>query len=491
MPLPRAADRTDPANRVLAIAAIVALCVVTPTVVFVQQFLRALADTTLESPLQAQRASEVAGDPGFESMVLRCKLLVMELDEANRRDRRVHKTPIDETLDDGELITAELERLAVSRAERLRLAVVQAELFGKDFGLERLAALAAEITPGSDLAADLGWLKVVYEQGPVQAPAEAREALTDRHGWFGRLALVYDLPESSPERQRVIGSLDAATGVEVAHILFRLLSLLVGLGVLVLALIWISRGELTGNFDADAVGGPVYLEAFVIWLIGLMVLLLSSIPFRGSSQPGAVAGLVVSEVLSWGMIGAMLWPLARGVSRQALAIDLGLHSGEGFFKEALCGAGGFLVSSAVLVLVHFAVSAVEGLSGLSEDASDPSTRFPLFEQPLSGSWVVILISSLGSVVWAPIYEEIAYRGALYRALHRRLRWIGAACVTALIFGATHPYDLPGLINVTVLGFVFAMLREWRSSLIAPIVAHFLHNGVISAYELSILRAFDY
>jgi membrane protease YdiL (CAAX protease family) len=29
-----------------------------------------------------------------------------------------------------------------------------------------------------------------------------------------------------------------------------------------------------------------------------------------------------------------------------------------------------------------------------------------------------------------------------------------------------------------LGFIFAMLREWRGSLIAPITAHALNNGMV-------------
>jgi membrane protease YdiL (CAAX protease family) len=30
----------------------------------------------------------------------------------------------------------------------------------------------------------------------------------------------------------------------------------------------------------------------------------------------------------------------------------------------------------------------------------------------------------------------------------------------------------------MLGFGFALMREWRGSLIAPIVAHFMHNATV-------------
>jgi membrane protease YdiL (CAAX protease family) len=35
----------------------------------------------------------------------------------------------------------------------------------------------------------------------------------------------------------------------------------------------------------------------------------------------------------------------------------------------------------------------------------------------------------------------------------------------------------------MLGFGFAMMREWRGSLIAPMVAHFLHNATIMTFAI--------
>jgi len=38
--------------------------------------------------------------------------------------------------------------------------------------------------------------------------------------------------------------------------------------------------------------------------------------------------------------------------------------------------------------------------------------------------------------------------------------------------------------------VYALLREWRGSLIAPITAHMLHNGFLMFTELAVLAAID-
>jgi membrane protease YdiL (CAAX protease family) len=87
-----------------------------------------------------------------------------------------------------------------------------------------------------------------------------------------------------------------------------------------------------------------------------------------------------------------------------------------------------------------------------------------------------LVSSMGvlgflrGVVWTPIVEETLYRGMLYRYLRDRWRWPVAVVVSAAVFAAMHlplsraPYALAG-------GIVYALLREWRGSLVAPIAAH--------------------
>jgi len=56
----------------------------------------------------------------------------------------------------------------------------------------------------------------------------------------------------------------------------------------------------------------------------------------------------------------------------------------------------------------------------------------------------------------------------------------------LAFGLMHGYELFMLMPVISLGFGFAFLREWRGSLIAPMVAHFLHNATVLTFLLSIL-----
>ena len=101
----------------------------------------------------------------------------------------------------------------------------------------------------------------------------------------------------------------------------------------------------------------------------------------------------------------------------------------------------------------------------------------------------MLLASL-IVIWAPLVEESVFRGALYR--HVRSRWrglpglVGSVVVAAGAFAIAHSYVLAGVIMVATLGGWLAMLREWRGSLIAPMTAHALHNGMILVLLLSVM-----
>lgn len=80
------------------------------------------------------------------------------------------------------------------------------------------------------------------------------------------------------------------------------------------------------------------------------------------------------------------------------------------------------------------------------------------------------------VVVGPLAEEIVFRGYLHGVLEAvfgvRVAWV----VTALAFGILHgwPYALP----IGVLGLLFGWLRLRHRSLLAPFVAHAVHNGAI-------------
>ena len=59
-------------------------------------------------------------------------------------------------------------------------------------------------------------------------------------------------------------------------------------------------------------------------------------------------------------------------------------------------------------------------------------------------------------------------------------------VSAALFGLIHPYTGTGLFSVAVGGISFALIREWRGSIIAPMTAHALHNFSVSLTQIVVL-----
>jgi membrane protease YdiL (CAAX protease family) len=103
----------------------------------------------------------------------------------------------------------------------------------------------------------------------------------------------------------------------------------------------------------------------------------------------------------------------------------------------------------------------------------------------SGS--VLAVSLLEYVVFAPIFEEIAFRGLLYAILRRRLSFVPAALLSASVFALAHGYGLIGFVSVLWSGFLWAWLYEKTGSLIPGMIAHAMNNLLVCLAVMALLR----
>jgi membrane protease YdiL (CAAX protease family) len=72
-----------------------------------------------------------------------------------------------------------------------------------------------------------------------------------------------------------------------------------------------------------------------------------------------------------------------------------------------------------------------------------------------------------------------FRGALFHHLRRRWNWVVSAGFSALIFAAVHPQGWTAIPVLGSLALVFAAVREWRGSAIAPMTGHFIQNFAVT------------
>lgn len=380
-----------------------------------------------------------------------------------------------------------LDSYATSPHEKMRAAIVAAELADADEALARLNDVNQLVNESEDqleaeyvaaLRQDLSLLSSVYRGETITQ--DERQRLIDHHGWHAQLALSYGKDSDDPERKPLIdGGMALMVGL-VAFGALVLLALLSGFAALIVLCVKLGSGSLRMRFVPPAPGGSVYLETFAVFLALFMALQLVA-GLLGTSLPEAA-----QFSLQWVVLLAIFWPLVRGVSFARWRADLGLVAPEGLFKEVGAGLLVYLASLPVYVAAALTGLALVFLRSLISQAMSPGAA-PVVEPPMSNPVIelvettdpvtLIVLASLVTL-WAPLVEELIMRGALYRHLRSRLHFVISAIVSALLFGLLHQYDLLMLLPVIALGAMFAFIREWRGSLIGCITAHALHNSTV-------------
>ena len=222
------------------------------------------------------------------------------------------------------------------------------------------------------------------------------------------------------------------------------------------------------------------------------------------------AGIGTAVLLRGGALGALITtvfltiPPVEHASLRTLAIPLanlpllalayvhllrpvGLDFGSGFglrIERAKLGR----LTGAVLATVAAGLWG-EWLIGRAIDWWDMSNHWTeWFDGNLvwaSGS--VLAVSLLEYVVFAPIFEEIAFRGLLYAILRRRLSFAPAALLSASVFALAHGYGLIGFVSVLWSGFLWAWIYEKTGSLIPGMIAHAMNNLLVCLAVMALLR----
>ena len=110
-----------------------------------------------------------------------------------------------------------------------------------------------------------------------------------------------------------------------------------------------------------------------------------------------------------------------------------------------------------------------------------------------GDWIIRLQFFFLASFVAPVVEEILFRGVLYRHLreftHRlgaMVSVIGSGLISSFIFAVIHPQGLLVVPVLMSLACCFALMREWRSTLIPSILAHGFSNGLVLLLNIGML-----
>lgn len=400
-----------------------------------------------------------------------------------------------ETADVRRQLLESAGNFATGPMDQARLAVIRAEVLGRDDGLRYLDAII-ERTPASPARDDMAALARLVRDAPSQQPPDAPtlEALRARQGFFVDVALAVGKPDGDPARAAMLRASRGAFGVMIAATGGILLLLILALAMFIVGVVVLCQGRLRRAFVPPWRAGSVYAEAFALFLL----LFVGYSWFIAEVQPPAL----LSSVLRWGLLLVALWPLVRGQSWTQTRTDLGWHAGgkgwRGVLREMGAGVTGYLACLPI-VGVGVVITLVLGALRMWMTTPDPGAVptpgggtplpvHPLGDQVSRGAGLQVVDLVILATLWAPIVEETVFRGALYRHVRG---WAGvflAALIVGVIFAAIHPQGWTAIPALCSIAMVFALLREWRGSLIAPITAHALNNGLIVGLLLLLTSA---
>jgi membrane protease YdiL (CAAX protease family) len=377
---------------------------------------------------------------------------------------------------------------------RLRFIILTAELKSPQNALAELQNRKRDGLLRDPAHAELVTALQQALRDPTELTDEQREQLRRDLGWMGELV---QHPPSSGDPTTREALLSSARQTFIGIIVVALVGLLCGLlgmALLVLVLTAAWRGWLSSGLRLPSGTGAVYAETFALWLLLFMFAQIGAamagwLLTGGKSMPLGLLGLGTLASLV-----ALGWPVLRGVPWGQVRRELGLTLGTRPFGEILIGIGTYIMALPLLVVGVFMTLGIMKLQTMLRGSEAPMPSHPVSEILGNlGPWGLVQALFVLSVA-APLVEEAMFRGVLYRHLREAtmslrpgVSMVLSASVVSLIFAAVHPQGIAAIPPLMALAFSFTLAREWRGSLLAPMVAHGLNNGLVLLASVLLLQ----
>lgn len=104
-----------------------------------------------------------------------------------------------------------------------------------------------------------------------------------------------------------------------------------------------------------------------------------------------------------------------------------------------------------------------------------------------GAAPAVAVTLVATILLAPVFEELIFRGLFYGSLRARLGVWPAILVSALVFAVAHGYGAAGFASVFLSGVLWAWAYERTGSLLPAIGAHAANNAAVGITLLWLLR----
>jgi membrane protease YdiL (CAAX protease family) len=246
--------------------------------------------------------------------------------------------------------------------------------------------------------------------------------------------------------------------------------------------------RLHGGLEQAVPHHGVYAETFALYMLlflGLSVGAHYAVKWLSLDQ-GALA---ISGLAALGSLAALAWPVLRGIPWRQVRQDIGWHVDRKPGLEPLLGLGCYAMALPMLVLslvLYLLLTKLRDRLGWGPDEFGPSNTpgHPIvFWASHAGWWVWLEVLFVASII-APIVEETMFRGVLYRHLRAAasgwrpaLSALGSAVMVSFVFAVIHPQGVLFIPILMALALAFALMREWRGTVLPSMIAHSINNAV--------------
>lgn len=212
------------------------------------------------------------------------------------------------------------------------------------------------------------------------------------------------------------------------------------------------------------------LKEFVLLLLLEFVIVIGCIKFfvkpiylrllDDELYAGTLTGLTIALILMLGVYVIALYPKKLSWS------ELGIKSfSVKEWKHILLSSILLLVGATIIVILTSFIG-----------NSWENSKTAAIQQNVT--FLTALIAFVSAAVISPIYEEIFYRGFLYRWLRTRIGFTGALIISSLIFTIVHIPTYNVMPVNFFSGVIFALAYERTGSIWPSVVIHGLTNGVM-------------
>jgi membrane protease YdiL (CAAX protease family) len=195
--------------------------------------------------------------------------------------------------------------------------------------------------------------------------------------------------------------------------------------------------------------------------VGVFLLVLINIGLLLAASQEAFSDFAQSAILILVQLVYLLPLLVVFTYRRVNPLALGF----GKFDWNILGIGcGLLIASYMIILIH---NIVLMLLGVNTQGEQIMQLLDALESPV---WFVLV-----GVVFAPMVEELFFRGFLFQGFRQKYSWMAGLLLSSGIFAAAH-LDPVAFIPTFILGCLLAYMYHRSNSVWPGVILHMLVNA---------------